>query len=132
MYATQADLLARFDEQELIQLTDFEKTGVLNSARLELALTDANARLDEVLQRYLPLARIPADIKRMGCELARLYLYENSQVLTEDLRKQKETLERHLVRIQTGELLLINESQGEAVEALISMNSAVSVFGRDV
>lgn len=48
-YATQQNLVDRFGQVELVQLTDLENTGALNTTRLAAALADASATIDGYL-----------------------------------------------------------------------------------
>lgn len=103
MYATPADLLARFGADELLQLAAHAEAPVSAAllelavaggntgayppgevaaaaaavARLEEACADAAADIDPYLQaRYaLPLASVPAVLVRVACDVARYYLY---------------------------------------------------------
>lgn len=89
-YATVADMLARFSEAELIQLTDPDMTAV-NAARIDVKLDDAQATIDGWIgQVYrLPLQgcakplttlggepeRVPPpQLVRIACDLARFWL----------------------------------------------------------
>lgn len=89
-YATVADMLARFSEAELAQLTDPD-TGTVNAARVETKLDDAQAAIDgRIGQVYrLPLLGcakpvtvpggepervVPPQLVRIACDLARFWL----------------------------------------------------------
>lgn len=94
-YATVQDMIDRFGERELIQLTDPEIVAV-QAARAERALGDAQALVDGYLGRVyrLPLAGcakpapVPGDpgavqlvpppqLTRITCDVARYYLYDD-------------------------------------------------------
>jgi phage gp36-like protein len=77
-YALQADMVARFGEQELIQLTDRENREAIVSEVLERALDDAEAEINSYLStRYqLPFLDPPAVLKRLACDIARYCLYD--------------------------------------------------------
>lgn len=76
-YCTLQDLIERFGEEELIQLTDREHTGVLDELVFEQARSDAEAEIDSHLAaRYiLPLDGVPLILVRIACEITRYYLY---------------------------------------------------------
>ena len=80
-YATQAQMIARFGEQELIQLTDRDGLlGAIVTAVLDAALLDADEEIDSYLRgvRALPLvAPIPERLVRVACDLARYHLYDD-------------------------------------------------------
>lgn len=92
-YATVADMLARFSEAELIQLTAPDGSAV-NAARIEVKLDDAQATIDGWIgQVYrLPLLGCakpvttpggvpelvpPPQLVRIACDLARFWLRES-------------------------------------------------------
>lgn len=90
-YATFADMVQRFGEAELVQLTDREGSGVVHMAAVARALDDAQACADGYLALVyaLPLQGCaqpltvpgaapqyvaPPVLTRMVCDLARYYL----------------------------------------------------------
>jgi phage gp36-like protein len=75
-YATRQDMLDRFGEQRLIELTDPNAQFIVDDT-LDRALTDADGDIDTHLElRYaLPLPAVPTSLKRIACDLARYYLY---------------------------------------------------------
>lgn len=85
-YCTQADLVGRFGEAELIQLTtgDQDPGAVIDSAVVALAIQDADAEIDGYLaRRYtLPLTESAANLTRIACDIARYRLYENEPTKT--------------------------------------------------
>jgi len=78
-YATQQDLVARFGERELIQLTDRSGSGAIDSAVLDAAIADASEEIDTFVgARYsLPLATTPQIIVRWCADIARYRLFDN-------------------------------------------------------
>ena len=94
IYASLADMVERFGEQELIQSTDRDFTGQINAQAVGRALADATACADGYLGRIyqLPLRGCavpptapgialtfvpPPVLTRMVCDLARYYLCIN-------------------------------------------------------
>lgn len=79
MYATQQQMIDRFGEDELIQLTDRANAGVIDPQVLDQALADADATINDYLAgRYnLPLAVVPSSLSRLACDLARYFLYDD-------------------------------------------------------
>jgi phage gp36-like protein len=105
-YATQQDMIDRFEEAELIQLTDHENTGTVNVVVLGQALADADALIDGYLaSRYtLPLAIVPKTIVRMACEIARYFLYDN--LAPDEVRRRYEDAEKFLAALAKGSITL--------------------------
>ena len=80
MYATQAHLVTAFSEQELIQLTDRERSGSADDAAIKEALEYADELIDsKIAVRYsLPLAAAPKLLTKIACDLARWWLYDDA------------------------------------------------------
>jgi len=94
-YATVQDLVDRFGEQELIQLTDPDLL-VVNATKASRALADAQSFIDGFIGRVysLPLSGCvkpaptvddpaavaivaPPQLTRLACDVARYYLYDD-------------------------------------------------------
>ncbi|MEI8210229.1 MAG: DUF1320 domain-containing protein [Methylococcales bacterium] len=81
-YCTQADLLEVFQDsqQELIQLTDTNNTGAINTAVLNQKIARVDAEINRYLMAYLPLAAVPADLVYLACDMVRYYLYGDQMI----------------------------------------------------
>ena len=79
-YATLNDLVARFGQEELIQLTDRQGLGVIDGNAVQAALVDADALIESYLaQRYaLPVSPVPQLLKRIAADTARFLLHGNA------------------------------------------------------
>lgn len=132
-YATLQDLVNRFGEQEVLQLTDREHTGEIDEAVAERALSDAAAEIDGYLAaRYvLPLAAVPLVLVRLCADLARYYLYDDHapEQVTQRYKAAVETLKR----ISTGQVALGVSDSGEQPETAdgAEMESGGRVWARD-
>lgn len=80
-YAAKQDMIDRFGEEEIRQLTDKRNppAGAIDDAVLARALEDADGDIDAAVSgRYaLPLPSIPKVLVRVACNLARYYLYDD-------------------------------------------------------
>lgn len=80
-YATQADLIARYGADELVQLTDRVNVppATVDAAVLAVALASADAEIDGYLAvRFaVPLAPPPQLIVDFACTIARYKLYRD-------------------------------------------------------
>lgn len=76
-YATQQDLVDRFGEDEVRQLTDRTNTGAIDSTVVDQVLADASEEMDGYIgARYqLPLATTPTVLVRVCADIARYQLY---------------------------------------------------------
>lgn len=81
MYATQANMVTRFGEQELIQLTDRAQPAneVIDTAVLAAAMARADAFVDGYLRtRYIvPVVPTLPEIANVAEGIARRYLYDD-------------------------------------------------------
>nr|WP_067289908.1 phage protein Gp36 family protein [Marinobacterium profundum] len=133
VYATQADLVQRFGEAELISLTDRDGTaGAIVASVIDQVLADASAEIDGYIGgRYkLPLATVPAVLNRLCCDIARFLLYD---VRADDqLVKRYEAVIKFLTALGKGDLSLGLPDEGEAgpSQNLAEIQSDGHVFRR--
>ena len=132
MYAAKQDLVARFGENELIQLTDRTNAGIIDETVLEQAINDANAEINGYLGgRYqLPLAIVPASIKPLCCDIARYKLYDDQS--SEQVNKRYDAAIRFLSSVSKGHISLGIDTGGEKAigSDLAEIQSAGSLFAR--
>ena len=80
-YATQAEMVARYGTEELVQATNLEidNTGAIVTAVLDAALDEANSLADSYVQaKYtLPLGSVSPALIGQACALARYLLWKN-------------------------------------------------------
>ncbi len=96
-YATVQDMIDRFGESELLQLSDKENTGAINVNRVELALERASSFIDAELGFHG--AGEMFDNKMIVdpcCDIARAFLYDNAMpdVVDERFKKAIEYLRK--------------------------------------
>lgn len=135
VYASVQDMVDRYPERDLIQLTD--ENGVeLDAVRLERALADASAEIDGYLQgRYvLPLQEVPKILTLVACDIAMYRL----QVLRptggiEDARARYDDALRYLRQVSKGEvqLGLSDEDRAAPEGSGPEMISPTRIFGRE-
>lgn len=106
MYASVADLIERFGETEIIELTDLAHTGTVDNAMADQALTDATAEIDGYLAaRYrLPVTDTPRLLSLLCTDIARYRLQKG--VTTEQARQRYEDAVAQLKAIARGEINL--------------------------
>lgn len=76
-YITLDDLVARYGEQEMLDVADRDRDGVADQSVLDAAIGDAGRDVDgQIGGRYaVPLVDPPELIRRLACQLARYYLH---------------------------------------------------------
>ncbi len=107
-YANVQDMISRFGEVEMTQLTDrFEPpSGAYVSETIEQALNDADAEIDAYLAaRYaLPLAVVPDILKRSACDIARYLLHGPS--VTDEVTARYNRVVAFLKSVSRGEAVV--------------------------
>lgn len=105
-YANREELVARFGDAELVQLTDRNRAGEVDEAVLAPALADADAEIDSYLAgRYaLPLETVPPVVVAAACDLARFRLYGIRA--PEPVRQRYEDARAWLRDLSAGRVLL--------------------------
>lgn len=134
-YATRAEMIDRFSEAELIQLTDkgSVRADRIVDAVLNRALADASAEIDGYLAgRYtLPLAPVPANLPLLCCDIARYRLQHNEA--SEAVKDRYAAAIRFLTKVATGEIAIGATALGEAPAATgkgVIFTPGQKAFGR--
>ena len=78
-YATQQQLIERFGETEITQLSDRDRNGAIDSNVVARALADADALIDSYVgkRHALPLAETPPRIAGIAADIAYFKLFRN-------------------------------------------------------
>jgi phage gp36-like protein len=128
MYATEADLKARFGDREVEQLKSMyveeqnneaseEESVDLGLKAVSIALADAEEEINGYIGgRYsLPLPNIPSNLNRIACDIARYRLY--FQQPTEHVSKLYDDAIAFLKRVQDkrADLQIIDQESKEII-----------------
>lgn len=119
-YATPQDLINRYPNRDLVQLTNEDPAAdTINAAALQQALDDASAEIDTYLgARFtLPLSDPPQVLNRLAADLAmyRLQALRPLHDLT-DARRRYDDAIAMLTRVAAGELTLGNAADGRETQ----------------
>lgn len=136
-YATQADMVERFGQDELAQRTNREGGNTIDAAVLARALADADAEIDAHLAvRYsLPLPVVPPVLTRLAADVARYRLFDDGVPETVRLRYQDAVA--LLRRMAAGEVRLgegtsqPDGAQPAAGGLAVAVRAPRPVFGAD-
>lgn len=133
-YATQQNLIDRFGEDELIQLTDRAGADAIDATVISRALGDADATINGYLAaRYtLPLAApVPEMLERLACDIARYALFDDQ--VTEAVATRYKDAIALLRDVSAGraELGISNTSNKPASNATAQISSTTPVFRRE-
>jgi phage gp36-like protein len=109
-YAAAQDLIARYSNRDLVQLTNDDPTvTTINTDVLQQALDDGSAEIDGYLDgRFaLPLAQPPAILARLACDIA-MYRLQSLRPLHDlaDARKRYEDAVAFLMEVARGTVTL--------------------------
>jgi phage gp36-like protein len=120
-YASAQDLIDRFGEKELIQLTDRvnRPQTTIDDTVVARALADAEALADGyIATRYtLPLAAVPAALVRIVCDLARFLLHGKAAEKDSPVERANAAAIRWLQDVSKGTVTLETGAGSAAIEA---------------
>lgn len=136
-YAVKQDLIDRFGELELIQLTD--RTNVppttVSDTVVGQHLGDADAMVDGYIGKVyaLPLAQVPPILKKIAADLARKYLHGESADKDSAVTRNHDAAMTWLKDVAKGlvKLDVGGETPPQAGGGAIKANPSNRVFRRD-
>lgn len=131
-YCTHQDLIDRFGEEELIQLTDRTNTGAIDAQVLDQVIADADAEIDGYLASrpyVLPLNPVPTALVRIACEITRYHLYDDHA--PENIEKRYDNAVKFLRAVSKGDVVLVRDDGAKADESagMPEFDAGRSVFG---
>ena len=137
-YASVADMVARFGDLEVIELTDRSHSGQIDEAVAKTALEDATAEIDAYLGRFRrPFYDVPPILKRLCCDIAR---YRLSAVgltgITDEIRNRYKIDVLDLLRaLAKGDVQLGVDDAGAELggdgDGVMFVNAKNRIFARD-
>lgn len=138
-YCTKQDLIDRFSERELIQLTDRTNVPVsaIDDTVVTRALTDAAALADGYLGKVytLPLATVPPVLTKLVADIARFYLHGKGVEKDSPIRTAFNDAVAYLRDVSRGLVQLIEVTTGETPAAAgggqVQVIAPPKIFSRD-
>lgn len=131
-YCELQNLIDRFGEQELIELTDENEVGEIETTQIARAIADVDGLIDSYLSgRYtLPLTEVPLVLTRYACDIVRYDLYDHP---TDQISKRFDEAMAFLRDASNGKVSLgINTDGSEPkTDNSATMQSGGNVFNRD-
>src|ERR1017187_456150 len=118
-YATDSDLGARLTQQKLIDLTDFENTGSVDSDRAQAALDFASGLIDSYCGGRYSLPLNPSDQIVDACVSIAVYkLYEGRQrVIPEKVKDSRTDAMKFLMDVSGGKASLAQATVPQVSES---------------
>ena len=108
-YATQADIVAVYGEQELLLLADRNRDGAADPDVVDVALADAAEEIDGYLsaQYDLPLDEAGSrPLRRIAVDIACYRLPPTDALVTDERRARYRDAVRYLERVSEGKIRL--------------------------
>lgn len=126
-YITYTDLVMAFGEDEILQLADRDRDGMIDSGVIEDAMAFADSHIDSYLrEKYtVPLAVLPANLKGFACDFARYRLYQDQP--TQTVQNRYDVGCFYLKDVSRG---LVNLDTGSDSASLIAYSQPAQVFTR--
>lgn len=117
MYITRDELIDRFGQREIERL----ENNINDPQAVQTAITDAVDVVNGYLSaaEALPLAMIPASVKRVAAVMVRYYLYKDKP--TEQVRTDYEDAIRWLEQVSSGKIkLILGIEQDKPIKGFVS------------
>lgn len=99
-YCSLTDILERIPERVVIQLTDDDRVGVVDQAKVDAAIAQADARIDAYCgSRYqVPFDSVPAIVAEISADLAVYYLYSRKAEKIPEARAERHRAQIDLLK----------------------------------
>ncbi|KGT95304.1 hypothetical protein NG99_04605 [Erwinia typographi] len=125
MYATRDDMVKRFGEREVSEITNVSDIDIDDDGVLDFALQAASDEIDGYIAgRYtLPLKARPPILTGIACDIARYRLTGTERLCTDEIRDRYRDGIRYLEKVAKGDVSLGSGESGGA--ALPSSSTGV-------
>jgi phage gp36-like protein len=127
-YATQADMVKRFGDREMISLTDRDNEGFINTSVLNDALESADSEINTYLHGHypLPLTPLPTIVRDYACDIARFRLCGGEVIETQEVRNRYEDARSFFSKVADGKVSLGVNAQNQSAPALATVKATQS------
>ncbi len=133
LFATLADMQARFEERDLVQLTDEAGTGEIDTARVDAALTRADAMITGyVARRHKNVALLAGNqlLADIACDLTFHELWRSDR--PDHVKDRHKDAMKRLADISAGTIVLDGGQEiAEPRPDAIMFPGQPNTFGRD-
>lgn len=116
-YATQADMIERFGEREVIALADRDLDGVIDASVVTGAIDSAGHEIEAHLSgRFsLPLSTVPELLTGICCDITRYRLCGTEVQTTDEVRDRYKDAVKMLEMIRDGKMTLGLDATSQVV-----------------
>jgi phage gp36-like protein len=107
-YSTVDDLVDQIEEQWLIQLTDDEGLGQINTTRAEKAIADADEEINGYIgsRHAVPLSPVPGIVRKCSVDIAIYNLYGRKDSVPEARKDRHKNAVHFLEQVALGKISL--------------------------
>lgn len=107
-YCTLDDIKDQIDEARLIQLTDDENVGAVNTSRVEKAIADADEEINGYVgsRHAVPLSPVPAILRKLSVDIAIYNLYARRDKANDTRSDRYKAAIRFLEQVALGKISL--------------------------
>lgn len=136
-YIAQADITPRrITLQELVELTDDDRTGEVNATVVAAVLEDVDGKIDGYVRgRYTTPLAVSDQVKTIAVDLAVFFLFQRRRRMSDDVQKQYDDAIRFLMKVAEGKVTLDQpapNNQTSAQQVLtIDRDETPQTFGDD-
>ena len=134
-YCTQADLIERMSEPDLVRLTDHDGDGSVDAAVVAAAISDADGHIDSFLAvKYtVPVSPVPDVVRKRSVILTIYYLQLYRESVTDSMKEAVKVVDAWLKAAAKGDVSLgISPAPTESPAAGgVRYTSQPRIFGRD-
>lgn len=137
MYSTQDDITKLIPEDSLLQLTDDEGNGTIDSGRITEAISQADSEIDSYCgRRYsVPFVTVPGIVKKISVDISIYNLYSRRvEVVPETRSERYKNAIRQLEGISKGAISIgVDPAPQASTQSSNSVQIEVSekLFSRD-
>jgi phage gp36-like protein len=131
-YCTKQNLIDKFGEPELVQLTnpDSVSATTIDDTVLNNKIAAADARINRYITAYLPLANVPADFEQIACDITRYFLYKDMP--TDHVKREYDNAIAYLEKVAAGKIQIAPDTSGvtdATTEAGVDYQTISTGFG---
>jgi len=135
-YASQQDLIDRFGEQEIVQITDRTNSppSTIDATKVARALSDADTIINSyIASRYdTPVSPVPDVLVEKACAIARYKLYSDGA--PDRVNTDYGDALKWLVQVSSGVVVLSGASSPPAAQSIsgtVKVSAPARTFTRD-
>ena len=136
MYATQQDIINKYDDMTLRQLSSKTNDGDINVVVVDDALINASAIIDGYIssQYDLPLSSVPSLLKSYCVDIAVYEMATGQGLMTDDIKERQKSAIKFLADVGKGTFSLgLSKKQKDAATSnkIIFSKGNKRLFARD-